>query len=401
MAFLNRSFLVYTPGAFIDREPEIAAVTGLTRKLVEGGRKPGMPRAVTIRGERGSGKTWLSLHLHRHELPKIPGVVSVLISLIPMLVPDYRPYGEKGKGEYFEIVPDERVSDQERQESCKSLLNWVSQELETTTAPDASLDELSNWLARDLEHRNQTFVILLDSIFEVNWLYLKNLESYLLAPLAALPNVLIVLTGRGKLYPWISPYLRVEVEERKLEPFTDERIAEQIKQFSSETKLSVEEIKNIGGGQPLNNFFLATSQDWMQEIDTIIDLLLDIRPGKSRVILRDYFESLCVLDGFREEEIPHMLAAYYQDETRKTMSIIDVRKLRDDMVATNLVRWEDSRFKVDEPLRRLLETYIKTNKREKWQQLQCAAYTLYQKWAKEYPKYADFFLEKAAIHSNC
>lgn len=400
------SFLSYAPELFVDRDTDVALVTGLCRKLVEGGRTPGLPRAVTMRGERGSGKTWLSLHLQRQELPKISGVVSLLISLVPMIVQGYLPQGrEKKRCEYFDIAPNPQPDTQKTEEvfmeSCRRVLMWVSSELGTTSAPDATIDELSNWLARDLAQRQQVFVFLFDSIFELDWGYLKGLESYLIAPLAALPNTLFVMTGRGKLYPWISPYLRVEIEERPLVSFDKDRIAEQIQRQVPDTKLSVEEIERIGGGHPLNNFLLATAQDWIAEIGTIIDLLLDIQAGRQRAIMRDYFEALCVLDGFREEEVPFMLAAYYEDPRRETMPIVEVRKLRDELVATNLVRWENSKFKIDEPLQRLLENYLKTQEPpERWQRLNCRAYQLYKQWTEEYTKYADFYGAKSEWHAN-
>jgi hypothetical protein len=406
MVSLNRPFFSYDPESFVDRETEIALVAGLARKLVEGGRKTGQPRAITIRGERGSGKTWLSLYLHRQELPKIPGVVTLLISLVPMFTQEYRPWGrEPEKGEYFDIAPDIQKDQQKNEElykeSYKRVLVWISTVLGTTIAPHVTLDELSNWLARDLAQRQQVFIFILDSIFEMDWGYLKDLESFFIAPLAALPNTIFVMTGRGKLYPWISPYLRVEVEERQLESFKENNVAEQIQRQAPNTKLSPEQIKKIGGGHPLNNFLLATASDWTTEIDTIIDLLLDIKSGRCHPIIRDYFEALCALDGFREEEIPYMLAAYYEDPKREKMPITDVRKMRDEMIATNLVRWENSKFIVDESIRCLLENFMKLPKNlDTWRRLHCRAYRLYGQWVEEYSKYADFYRQKLEWHVN-
>jgi hypothetical protein len=66
----------YDPGKFIDREEEINQVILLLSQ------EQSRVRALVINGDRGVGKTWLSLHLHRRVFKKdIKGVKSWVFGL--------------------------------------------------------------------------------------------------------------------------------------------------------------------------------------------------------------------------------------------------------------------------------------------------------------------------------
>jgi len=61
----------YDPVKFVNREEEIQQIFSLLKQA-----QPRV-RAVVIDGDRGVGKTWLSLHFHRTVLKKeIKGVTS-------------------------------------------------------------------------------------------------------------------------------------------------------------------------------------------------------------------------------------------------------------------------------------------------------------------------------------
>ena len=66
----------YEPKKFINRKEEINQIVSRMRQS-----QPGV-RAIVIAGERGAGKTWLALHLHRTIFKKeIMGLTSWLFSL--------------------------------------------------------------------------------------------------------------------------------------------------------------------------------------------------------------------------------------------------------------------------------------------------------------------------------
>ena len=182
--------LPYSPEAFVAREAEIALVEGLTQQILQG--ETNRPRAVIFQGERGSGKSWLALHLARTILPAIPGVIPLSIKLFSP--PDEV---QPTDNEYFiNVSPD--VIDPE--EATRAILEWTVCRLNTTTAQAATSRELASWLVRDIEklYPMQAVVLILDSALEADWSFLAKLETHLLAPLALLPRVLIILTGRGQ-----------------------------------------------------------------------------------------------------------------------------------------------------------------------------------------------------------
>jgi Cdc6-like AAA superfamily ATPase len=57
---------VYRPDLFVNRENEIKAVTNALQNIARGDSE--QMRTIVFRGERGLGKSWLALHLHRSVL---------------------------------------------------------------------------------------------------------------------------------------------------------------------------------------------------------------------------------------------------------------------------------------------------------------------------------------------
>ena len=71
----------YAPELFVDRDEEIALTQHIIDQIRAG--SADRPRTVVFRGERGSGKTWLALHLQRTILPAIRDVKPLLINFYP------------------------------------------------------------------------------------------------------------------------------------------------------------------------------------------------------------------------------------------------------------------------------------------------------------------------------
>jgi len=429
----------YYPDLFVNREKEIKTVTSALQNIACGNAE--QRQVIVFHSERGLGKSWLVLHLHRSAIASTPiqnyRIVSFLISLTP---PPERL--QKGEREWY--IPNNDISqiasgdEQHYEHLLQNLLAWVAKQLDIVRTPYASLRDLSAWLAQDVRkklesERDLIICLILDSVFEANRSFLDDLERYLLAALAALPRVLIIMTGRGRPYLWKSPYLRIEREDQSLTPFSLEQVAEQIRRslrdISVTANLSDEAIEqlakkviNLGGGYPLTNELLARAfvhqvrdrlskgDDLEQAINSatiddkvledVASRLLEVIPAQWRDKLREVLNALCVLkDGFREHEMPYFLA-----ELRNTKpegpeyTIKAMRGLRDLLLETNLGRWQDARYVLDEAVRTVLEQLLKSQKREVWRRLHERAVNLYEDWAKRYPNSRQYFEQRAAYH---
>jgi hypothetical protein len=390
---MNNARSPYSPETFVDREADTALVEGLTRQILQG--ETNRPRALMFQGERGSGKSWFSLHLAHTILPAIPGVTPLLIGLCPS--PEEL---QPAENDYFIDVSPE-VSDAEA--ATRSILEWVARRLNTTTAQDASPSELSTWLARDIEKTfsAQALVLILDSVLEADWSFLSKLETHLLAPLALLPRVLIIMTGRGQLYSWESPYLRVDVESKQLQPFDETTIQHQFERLHISPHLSPKEIHDLGGGHPLVNLLLAQSENTPEAMDEAVRVLLSVvQPAHRSQRVRQYFEALCVLDGFREDEMTHMFTAYLGPDDGE-WTTPRVREARDECIRTHLMRWENSQFIIDKSLRLILLNTLQLQKpNTKWRLLEEQACQMYTAWAEKYPKSRAYYQAKADTHTR-
>lgn len=442
----------YSPGLFVNREAEIRRVTETLQGIAYG--KAEHAPTIVFRGERGLGKSWLAIHLHRYvlreEAPRrLPQhrIVSFLINLTPPFDPAIDTIAPEGE---WHITREEALlvaggDEQKCEPVLRRMLNWLAEQLHVVRAPFAPVRDLSAWFAQDVKQEleresNLLICLILDSVFETDQVFLDVLERHVLAALAALPRVLIVMTGRGRPYLWKSPYLRTEKDEQPLIPFAVEQVAEQIRRSFRETpdlpetvnRLSeeamirlAEQVITLGGGYPLTNYLLAdalvrraldTLPDHQRNdarrlesalkathidaeiLEQVADRLLEVVPVDDRSSLREAFEALCVLrDGFRENEMPYLLAARRnQAPEGSAYALPAMRKLRDRLLDTHLMRWQDKRYMLDEAVRAVLEAFLKRAHREIWKRLHECAATLYQEWGNAYR--SAYYRERATFH---
>ncbi len=386
------AMLLYDTEKFVNREEEINLVINSIQHMRDG--QEHVARTVIFQGERGSGKSWLSFHLKRQILPALTDVTALLVSLFP------RPEQQQAQpGELF--ISDHQ---QEPEAFTRQITRWVGEQVSANVPANASLRELTAWLAREVEKQSNSahvLVLIIDSVFEADWQLLKALEDYLLAPLAALPNVLIVMTGRGRLYSWESPYLRVDVNRHPLDTFTLEQIRQQLQRQAPGKEQLAGDILALASGYPGANVLLAQFKDESGGLNQVVNELLSVIPEHKLAHVRPYLEALCILDGFRDEEIPAMVAAYQNDPAlEKQTSTTDARSIRSMLLETHLVRWEDGRYRIDQPICLLLRSLLFEQKPAIWCRLQCRAYQLYLTWAEKFARGRDYFLERATLHAN-
>ncbi|MEZ4676330.1 MAG: hypothetical protein R2932_19070 [Caldilineaceae bacterium] len=169
----------------------------------------------------------------------------------------------------------------------------------------------------------------------------------------------------------------------------------------------VTRVQELSGGHPLNNYFLTlefakhwgkngiTDSDIAASLDRLINLLLRDQQEK-----RDYFEALCVLEGFREWEVSTLLDIYLSTNTYREQPR-QVRHVVNTLLETHLVQWaEESKvYVINESVRYILEEFLKRRRELMWRRLHEGALALYQSWIKKQPK-SSLFRERARYHAN-
>lgn len=345
----------YDPKKFIDREEEIQQILTLLKQS-----QPRV-RAIVIDGDRGVGKTWLSLHLQRTIFKeKITGITSWLFSLWSP-GENYRPEGEGTQ-------TNERFVRDGEQLKLDEFLEIIIKSLSIELPPDPTLAEKVDSIRRYVQsHVDDRFVLILDSAYESDWSLVEQLETHFLGNLLTLGNFFVIVTGRGRPYPWKVPYL-IEAIRFGLGKFTVDQIKEQLKKFGLSSALSVDEIYEIGVGWPLFTEQLARAENRAEALGVATDILFAVLPSYERAAVREYFEALCPLDGFGEAEAFVMVQAYKPDNKEDGRAIC--RKMNE----TRLVSWKNGRYEMNQPVQNILRQYLPIKNKEAWIHLQNAAY---------------------------
>jgi len=367
----------YSPDKFVDREEETKKVMEKMDALVQGSALD--KRTIVFTGERGTGKSWLLAYL-RDRMKERGSITAFLLDLT-----DYA--GGDPILAMMEILK-------------KFADNVLGQQMVT----GVTLAEMSRALMPEVRRTLETrsLALLVDSAYEADWKMLAVLEDYLLGPLAAEPNVLVVMTGRGRPYPWKTPELRLKAEFENLKPFEKlEATTEQLKRQEPKAVPKAEEIHQLSGGNPLANILLASYENPAQALDQVVEGLLEPVPDDQRGSVRQYLEALCVLRAFDEERIPAMLAAYHQNHVYRTQPYAQSRRVREAIVRWAFARWDETQggYVMDEVIRALVEHYLKKALPQKWQALHCAAYRLYEKWAADYPQSKERWQQEMDHHA--
>jgi len=396
----------YQADAFRYR-PIIADIEQAVGQIGSGNPQP----TIVIQAERGSGKTWLSLHLHRVILKELQSHPN---SLLLCLTAPQELHAQKN--EWFLPQEDALKLAQARENDLIANvegvleigLGKIAKDLGVWQGEKPSIGELSAWILNKIQSSpNERWVILVDSVFEANWTLLAALEARLLGVLATMTNVLILITGRGKPYPWQSPYLRSQTRLLSLTRFGREEALQQIEYYNKvkeDLGISIvsnkkwEKIMEQSHGHPMANILLAQGA----KIDDVIEKLLEIvEDDNDRIEVKQYLTALCPLDSFVENHLATMLDAYFPGRSYKERGRLELRReVLDKLIQTNLVHWRKGGYEIEENLRYYLRLSLQDSEEDIliWERLCRAAQELYKKWATDFidkPETAKQFMEQA------
>ena len=119
--------------------------------------------------------------------------------------------------------------------------------------------------------------------------------------------------------------------------------------------------------------------------------------------VRKWVEALCVLNSFSEDQMPALLASYFDDPVWRDMPFKEMRGVRDGLLHARLANWDESLggWVIDAAVRKIVEEYLKLSQPEKWRALHHAAYCLFDGWQRQYPSERDRWHAQADYHCAC
>jgi len=378
----------YSTVQFIDRQDEIRRINELVRQKQSG--EAETTQALAVRCERGSGKTWFSMHLKRSALSGLKKVKTLLICLAQ-------------PQENTQTMPNEWVppTPDFQEDQLVRLVSWVADALGARYADNPDPSELRHWIAKKVRQMDadHLLVVILDSLYDADPVLQKRIEEELFAPLLENRNVLLVLTGRGTPFNWTFEALGPNAVPLELKPFSSEFAQEQIEKLRDVIKpdgerYSLEEILTIANGYPIV-IALLTRGD---ELETVVEVLLSPLENEMQ---RRMLEALSPLKQFREKEMLVLLKAGGVIPEDKAENYV-YEQVRDPLIRSSLMKKQGGYIYLDENVRHVLCEYLRRCDPERWRKLNWAAYELYAKWAAD-PKFRaqrDYYTDLADTHKK-
>ncbi len=413
----------YHAGHFVDRNAEIEQICA---RLELRRAQANLPRKViAVHGQRGAGKSWFSLYLHRTVFSKYEDWLKSCLVLAGCPLPNTTLQARE-----FAVKTPAQDTEQDFPNAVLSLLRQlVKLYIEEEVPSTYDLSECSSWFVELLRSRsstNQLFVLIVDSYMESPSPLQKLLEAYLLAPVAALERSLLILTGRGELPPSMNLSLSPDrYDAIHLTPFTGdsqmdpaaELIRAALNVEQAQAAAIARTVRWLGGQYPLAIRLLADFvqdyqpgsnglpadptriESYCQSFRHIVDTLLALSGSnaKQRQKTREYFEALCILDGFKEAEIIQLLPVY---TSAGSLSPKEARDVMSSLLETKLIAFTGGRYQIHDSVRPVLEKYLRVCEPEIWRKLQKAAVAMYTKWAEQYQVQSQRFTERAQKHRD-
>lgn len=398
----------YTRDLFTDRDTAIGEVQKLAEKMRRGEQLAS--RTIVFRGARGYGKSWLAVHLKREVLSRQEGVLPLFL----------------GFGEGYERIFEELK--REEQEwyrppslttpagQVANLVSWMASEFDVPRTDDLSTSAVAGYLLRTLQappvnhkgRRYRVLALVIDAIFDAPDALLDELEQKLLGGLSGFEHVLIVLTGREKSYLWQSPSLAIPHNAPELPSFSEQPddLARQLRLQLPELQLDKAEIERIiaiGQGYPLNNYLVARALHDPSAWDEAVAELV----GSGEMLAE--LNALCVLDGFREDDIVPMVRQYRHAQQHKTLlgpmenseeDLREARAVADELVRRRLARWDwqEGQYILAPSIRPVLAHVLKIKQPAVAELLHRRAQQLYAGLATQLE--SDYYREQAKTHQQ-
>ncbi|MBI1296781.1 hypothetical protein GC175_17645 [bacterium] len=399
----------YSPKLFVGREDKVQEALKRIELLRQGSERR---RVSVYLGETAIGKTWL-LKTIEHKLSQPT-------------------YADKYITHWFNLPLQSEINGfDEVQETRKVMLRFANealrQQMPEETLAGLTLPGLSRRIMEEITRiltAGKWLVLFLDSVFEAPWRFLELFEEYLLGPLAIKPEVIILMSGRGRLFPWATPELRFtsEEDEIKLQKFELPQTEEQLKRAESDLgdllKYS-ELLHQYSNGVPGISYWLAEDQEFREWLAKDKESRETTKPGTFRQImlallqplgvenqehLLKYFEALCVLRSFDDDRIMAMVQAH--PDLHQELSQDDLYKrtveIRRQLLYESLATYNEAKsvYELDKSLKTLAIAHLKQNNYPLWLTLHKTALELYEDWAKKYPRTASLWLDEAAYHQS-
>ena len=391
---------------FVNRDTEIEQV----EKAIQEVEKNKKGRALHLLGERGSGKTWLMQYLHRVKLKEITPYLK------PSLYPFYIDFSFKLTSDEEDNLCVNRLpklelsekkrefyfgQDEDNEQALLNLMKHIADKLDITHFSDSTLADLSQRLRDGIERKwkkeNIVIVFLLDDVYTRSESLLDLIETHLLKPLLQLP-VLILLSGRGSPFDWISAELRLYAKTLHLQAFDKRTMREQIERYFQYLGLNEEdyagilddyldEIHQVSAGYPYASLYLAIQLQEGKSISEVLDQLIDclfgfIQDPAERKNVINHVEALSVLNpweiedeisknrwGFRINAIRRFLNAYNKCSGNYVEEIdgSEAMDIFQGLTTLRIVRWESGvGYYIDQALRFPIVARLKEKKPSLW-----------------------------------
>lgn len=375
---LKKALPQYSAHGFVNREHELDLVHQRLEALLN--RQRVEKRTFIFTGQHGIGKSWFLLHL-RDLLQRQNGVKVQHLNL----------------GTYPATLAPQAV--------LLQIIAKISDELlSDLTIPYTTPDTAAAYLLTAIRERilrDYVLVILLDTVYESPRPLLAILEDYLLGPLAIENNVLMILAGRGREYPWSTPELRLQAEFHTLPLFSDKSTAAQLQRHTHAAYSRAHEIHAVSLGNPKTTLLLAENEDTIAVLDQVIwEMLPNDHPELQ--LIRAHLEALTVVRGFDYSQIPHLFSVYYDQPALKSLPRRELRVILDRLLGPGLIYWNTTKlaYTLHEGMRSLIDRYLRQAKPALWGRLHASCIDLYQEWVGAQSTHSSQWQEELAYHRH-
>jgi len=399
----------YSGNKFVERKKILQSIQKIIKAISKSDRSElDSRRTLHILGERGTGKTWLLKCLHYAEFPEISTSENKKISSFYIDFESRRtiPLEKKEYGVPWHTADD---GDEAFTNSLVDLLYWMTQQLGIQTAytPDDPNDDEKGDYLPDLteglmgsiseklsEERDDVFVLLLDGVYSQPAGFLRLLEQHLLHPLMAADfRVMLIMSGRGEMHRWITPFLLDFSIKERLGHFDEEGLKIVLKKHGYATSgIDFVFIYDVSWGYPLPALITAKGLQERKKktaiLNELIDTLYEFIPEEPRAQVLTYVEGLCTLNpwhpsqksqwGFRKQVIDRQMETYRECKNTGVQQMIG--SSNQDIFGMlhnyHILRWNDdaSGYILDEVLRIPVAKRMELGEKDVWTCLHRHAY---------------------------